>query len=310
MVFGMRKEPGFIVLGTAKAGTTYLESVLKCHPSIELSTPKETWFFDSLEYEKGVPYYLDTFFEKTEKLTGEVATSYLYVPFVAERIAESTDKTKLVVILRDPIERAYSDWWMMYSRGYDSLSFDEAIEDNMNRIRSGPDFSDPGAWAAHLNDISGAHKLKHRTYIDYGFYSSQLSQLHRLGLGKRILVLQFEKLISIGLPYLDNLYRHLGVDNIIDVEALKFVNRNEALPSRAVGRVINVFHASGLNGLISEKVKNEVKALIGRKKRSIDISPATRNLLTSLYEKELYDLGSQVGKDVIDVDLWPTMING
>ncbi len=125
------KKPFFLCVGAPKCGTTSLHFILQQHPEICLPKIKETNFFvfDDL-YERGIDYYFKTFFavSTNHKLLGEINPSYFVPERTAERIFKSLGgDIKLIFMFRNPVDRAYSDYWMKVRRGLENLSFEEAI---------------------------------------------------------------------------------------------------------------------------------------------------------------------------------------
>ncbi len=297
----------FLVMGTAKAGTTSLYSLLKAHPRVCLSQPKETWFFDGASDEQGLDDYCASHFNHCPPgmVCGEVATSYLFVPHAAERIARELPRARLIAILRDPIQRAYSDWWMMHTRGLDPLSFEEAIEDNLRRLAAGPDFSEPKDWTEHLAAIKSG-KLHHRTYVDYGFYGSQLARLRRLGVGQRLLVLQFEQMKRQGTPYLEQIFTFLGLASppLSTLEKVFAQPQNEALPSRRVGQLVGILHQSGVTRLLPKSTKQALKQRLGKRRPAVRIAPALRSRLEDIYRAQATEL--KLYRE-LDLNLWPSL---
>ena len=96
--------PDFFILGAAKAGTTSLFELLKLHPDVFMSSPKEPFFFE-YEYEKGLGFYSRTYFRgwNGQKRIGEARVSHLLLPFVPGRIRASRPEARLIAILRDPV---------------------------------------------------------------------------------------------------------------------------------------------------------------------------------------------------------------
>lgn len=134
-------KSNLFIVGAAKSGTTSFHSYLNQHPSIEMSTVKETNFFSSEDVLNDDLYYNDApliktieeynslfFIKKNVKFYGESSVSYLFYPRVANRIKDYNDNSKVVIFLRNPIERSYSHFLMDYTAGYFSLSFKELLE--------------------------------------------------------------------------------------------------------------------------------------------------------------------------------------
>ncbi len=111
------RRPGFLILGSPKCGTTALARLLDAHPDVAMSTPKEPHFFDA-HYERGFEHYATW---PAHGIAGEATPSYLLVPYVAERIKADLPDAKLIAILRHPVERAFSSWWMFHARGMEPL---------------------------------------------------------------------------------------------------------------------------------------------------------------------------------------------
>src|SRR3972149_6925354 len=131
-------RPNFLVLGAAKAGTTSLCHYLAQHPDVFIPEVKEPIFFDA-EYERGLDYYWKKYFSRWsgQPAVGEGRVFNLYLPFVPPRIRESIPGAKLIAVLRNPVERAYSHWWHRFSYRDEILPFHEAIRENLSRIARG-----------------------------------------------------------------------------------------------------------------------------------------------------------------------------
>ena len=131
----------FFILGAARSGTTSLYQYLARHPDVLMSTPKEPVFFEA-EYENGLAYYRDRYFKgwNGEPALGEARPANLLLSYVAPRIRESFPDAKLVAILRNPVDRAYSHWWVKYCDGIEKRAFVAAVEENLARIASGVRF--------------------------------------------------------------------------------------------------------------------------------------------------------------------------
>ncbi|REE24448.1 sulfotransferase domain-containing protein [Winogradskyella pacifica] len=117
LTFG-RLKPKFMILGVQKGGTTSLHEYLVQHPSILGPTKKELHFFDSFQplniddYHKNFPFKL-----VTNKMTFESTPRYIYYPDVARKIYDYNPNMKFIVVLRDPVKRAYSAWNMYKQMG-------------------------------------------------------------------------------------------------------------------------------------------------------------------------------------------------
>jgi hypothetical protein len=138
---GFRLHPTFVILGAAKSGTTSLFGALKRHPDVCLPRVKEINYF-SAYFEKGPGWYRRQFplrwkAVNASAVTGDASPAYLGVPECAARIhAHFGADIRLVAILRDPVERAWSHYWHRRRLGAEPLSFVEAIARETARLEA------------------------------------------------------------------------------------------------------------------------------------------------------------------------------
>jgi hypothetical protein len=144
-------DPKFLVVGAARAGTTALYSYLKQHPRIFLPDLKEPCFFcfsgERLNYKKGKFSFAITdirqygkIFKKARpgQVTGEMSTPYLYlyettIKNIKKHVFKS-EELKIVIVLRNPVDRAYSQYLWKVRDGREELSFDEALREENRRM--------------------------------------------------------------------------------------------------------------------------------------------------------------------------------
>ena len=194
----MSKRLSFLVCGAQKCGTTALAAYLRQHPKIHLPEAKELHFFDDETQTWPEPDLnaLHRHFQAAEanQLWGEATPISLYWDSAAERIWRYNSKMRLIAILRNPIERAYSHWAMEHQRGNDPLNFALALEQEEARCRE-------------------ALPLQHRvfSYVDRGYYSSQLRRLWRFFGREQVLVLRQEELRHTPEVCLDRIWQHLSI---------------------------------------------------------------------------------------------------
>jgi hypothetical protein len=129
----------FVVIGAQKGGTTTLFEHLRQHPRLCLPADKEAPFFNRPElYSQGVDHLFTTYFPQplpADRLLGTVTPQYMCIAGCAQRIADAFPRARLVAILRDPVERAYSHYRMAVRRGQDTRTFDAAVAEML----AGPD---------------------------------------------------------------------------------------------------------------------------------------------------------------------------
>jgi len=204
----------FLICGTQKAGTTALADYLRGHPQLFVPEQKELHHFDneSLHWGTGIRaqrrnarrYHQAFDKAPTGRLWGEATPIYMYWDAAPERIWHYNPAMRILVLLRNPIERAYSHWAMEVARGADPLGFEDALNQEAERCRS-------------------ALPLQHRvfSYVDRGFYSGQLRRLWRFFGNEAVLVLRQDHLRQAPQRCLDGICQHLGVDPFGSVEPLE-----------------------------------------------------------------------------------------
>lgn len=124
----------FFIIGAQKGGTTALFQYLRGHPGILMPRHKETAFFFREElYERGLDWYFSTFFGNPTsyrgRTLGEASPQYMYDLKVPGRISRHFQDAKLIALLRNPVDRAYSAFRMQARRGVECRSFDEAVSE-------------------------------------------------------------------------------------------------------------------------------------------------------------------------------------
>ncbi|MFL5735984.1 MAG: sulfotransferase family protein [Actinomycetota bacterium] len=132
--------PAFAVIGAQRCGTTTLFAMLSQHPAVGVPFRKEIHFFDRDVYERGEHFYRSFFpspgqlLSRGEMLTGEATPDYLFHPLGARRVAAMLPEARFIVLLRDPVVRAWSHHALHASRGREPLSFEDAIDAEDERV--------------------------------------------------------------------------------------------------------------------------------------------------------------------------------
>lgn len=171
------KPLNFFILGAAKCGTTSMHYYLDQHPEIYMSNPKEPLFFES-EYEQGLKYYWERYYSgwTGQPFVGEARHRNLYLPYVPARIAKSFPDAKLLVMVRNPVARAYSHYLHRKTHGLEYLSFEKGIELDMERIASGKSFATYEEIEHYKRTVGNGQNTYFRTYIDSGYYAMQIER--------------------------------------------------------------------------------------------------------------------------------------
>lgn len=218
-----RSLPDYIIIGAQKCGTTSLQKALARHPDVCPSLIKEIHFFD-LAYERGEAWYrahfgLERARERARErgrtlVMGEATPFYLAHPQAAERAARMVPGARLIVLLRDPVERAYSHYAHEVRLGHEQLTFAEALEREL-------------AWSANAlgasNASPNAWEWQHQSYLHRGLYAAQLRTWMRWFAPEQFLILRSEDYFAQGLTVLDQ------VCSFLEVRPVSALRRPEAL---------------------------------------------------------------------------------
>jgi hypothetical protein len=294
------RAPTFLLLGAAKCGTTSLAYYLSQHPSVFFSDPKEPTFFEA-EWEKGLDHYWRTYFAgwSGEPAIGEGRVWNLYLPFVPERIREALPDAKLVALLRDPVERAYSHWWHRYSQGQEILDFARAIAEDRARIERGEGFvGEEGArrWRAGLEGDS----TRHRALLDLGFYAEQIERYLTLYPAAQ-LKLVFHEDLAADLPaVMRELFAFLGVDpDAIMADAEPQNVRRDRVRTAAARRAELASRLLGLRHLVPRGLRPRLRTwLFERRGRRPPLDPGLRRELRAYYDPHTARLERFTGRDL------------
>lgn len=199
------QSPHFLIIGTQKGGTSSLYNALCQHPQILKAARKEVHFFDQY-YGNGHHWYLDQFPDcLPDQITGEASPFYMAHPLAAARIAEHCPETKLIVLLRNPADRAISHYHQEFRRQHDLLPLQAALDAEEERTHTD--------WKAlaegELLTFSAAQRFSYR---QRGHYAKQLTPfLQRFPRGN-ISIYSSEYFFQKPLELLPKLYGFLGVN--------------------------------------------------------------------------------------------------
>jgi len=218
--------PDFLVVGAQKAATTTLYEHLRRHPEVFVTAKKEPHFFcapspgvapawkpqlikslrDELVLTPGG--YEALFAPGVNRVRGECSTAYLCDPDVPARAVAANADIRVIAILRDPVERAYSAWWMYHRAHHDPLPFSAALAAEYKRQSIG--------WGLPF------------AYQGNGCYSTHLARWRAAVGDERMLVLRYEDFVANAAPELTRVYEFLGVST--PAEPVAHIVANAARP--------------------------------------------------------------------------------
>jgi hypothetical protein len=187
--------PDFLIIGTEKGGTTFLYWTLCEHPYVEPAAEKEVDFFAADKWsKKGVGWYRSQFpapaWRDGQKIiTGEATPYYLFYPFSPRRTSITVPNAKLIALLRNPVDRAYSSYNRQVRTGRERLDFEEALAEEEKRTA--------GELEKMLSDESYYSRSTRRYgYLSRGIYVDQLQRWHKHFAPNQLLVLRSEDLFE------------------------------------------------------------------------------------------------------------------
>jgi len=255
--------PNFLIVGERRSGTTTLARWIEAHPEIylhpkmdmaffwdrELVGAKE-WIDGKVDYDK---WYIEhskedyeaNFPQETQyKAIGEKSADYLFWEPCHERIQTYYPDIKLVLTLRNPIERAWSMYWNEVGKGRETLTFEEAISQEEERIQK--------------SDYAKAHL----SYVSRGNYANSIKNLLKHFKKENLHIIVLEHSIANPEKALRSLYDFLGVDSAKGYDNVqKKFNKNWTLVQKefyAANRIISTIEQTIFNGI------NLVASLIHR----------------------------------------------
>ena len=213
-----RKLPDFIIVGVQKGGTTSLFNDLKKHPNIKLNNNKEVHFFDR-NYAKGIYWYQSWFpLKNDERITGEATPSYIFYPNVIKRIHKHLPDIKLIVLLRDPVDRAYSHYQMEKRKFRENLSFEEAIKhEQLN-------FTSLYNKVLKEDEYIANNELINKSYLRRGVYVEQIKNLFSYYDKSKIMIIESKNFKENKLIILNEICDFLAIEHFKSKVSLK--NKN------------------------------------------------------------------------------------
>ncbi|MDH3312849.1 MAG: sulfotransferase domain-containing protein [Nitrosopumilus sp.] len=182
----MNSLPDFIIIGAQRCGTTSLYNYLIEHPKIKPASQKELHFFD-INFSKGIEWYKSQF--EDNYITTEASPYYLFHPHCPQRIFDILPYVKIIILFRNPIDRAYSHYWHEIRLGAETLSFEKAIEEEPSRLK--------GEVDKIMNDEKYySYNHQHFSYLSRGKYFEQVKNWYNFFKKSQILILNSEEFYS------------------------------------------------------------------------------------------------------------------
>ncbi len=217
------KGPDFVIAGAARSGTTSLYCVLDRHPEIYMAKPMrpEPKFFSRESiYSKGVDWYLETYFKdcRDKRIAGEKSTEYMEASLFPSRAMRHFPKLKVIIMLRDPVERTISNYWWSVKGGYEKRTLEVAIKDELAELKSG----------TIIKGCCIIDKTRPNVYIGRSFYSEKLRNVFDSIPSKQVLLVDFVEYTKSFVSTTLKIFGFLGASSVVPVETNTGQGKNEA----------------------------------------------------------------------------------
>lgn len=310
----MRKLPNFFVVGAAKAGTTSLYYYLKQHPEIYMSPIKEPHFFSKdinvnlfrKDYRKSVSIDTKSYFSKPklkelhsvfiteyedyvklfrevkdEKAIGEASGSYLYSKVAAREIYKFNPNSKIIIILRDPIERAYSHYIMDLMSGFtDKADFIKEVINDYNKPQKG--------W--------GISNL----YIELGLYYEQVKRYLEVFPKENVKIILYDDYKNQTEKVLKEIFSFLDVDSNFLPDISKKYNIGAVPKYLKFNKMVREIYLE-IRSFVPQRILNilrEIYANVFWERNYKTISNEERKILLEFFRDDIEKLSNLIEKDL------------
>lgn len=290
--------PNFIIVGAAKSGTTSLYEYLCQHPDVYMSPLKETNYFafdgrrprfggpDGAVFNRDSVYLLEDYERlfadrRAQTAIGEASPRYLFTAGTARRIANRIPEVRIVAILRNPVDRAFSAFSMRKRDGWEPCdSFEAALDEEPKRLRED--------WASGI-------------YLQRGFYAQQLQEYYREFPRERVRVYLYDDLVAEPRELLADLFGFLGVDDAFVPDLSLRYNVSGVIRSPTLRFLWTRTHPiqALVRPLLPKAVRQTIaRRFVGLEKERLHLSGETRRRLQALYQEEICRLQGLIERDL------------
>jgi hypothetical protein len=309
-----KRIPDFILVGAAKAGTTALAHYLDEHPQVYLSPIKEPnyfsksdihpEFFRELLKDRLSLFNIENYLAETKlkprhsayitnredyralfreagnnKITGEGSVSYLWSPSAAKEIFNSNPDTKIIIVLRNPVERAFSHYLMDLRINFTSLPFRDALEQDLK--------SEHKSWNASSQ------------YVELGMYAEQVKRYLDLFPALQIKIILHEDLKKSALKTIQDTYTFLGIDkefvpNLAERHNESFLFRNATI--NALYRRVRL--VQWIKNNVGKSLKRNLRNILSKKGSLPLLQQAEKDLLLPYFRDDILKLQNLINRDL------------
>ena len=301
--------PNLFILGVGKCGTTTLHAYLNNMQDICMSKPKEPFFFEK-EFENGLEFYQKKYFAhwKGEPIIGDARNQHLYLPYVAKRIHQVNSNAKLLVMIRNPIDRAFSYWRHVCYHQRLTLSFEELVDDDYGRIKKSRRTEQNDEISKSTKRLlSGSRDRVHSSglaVLDMGYYYEQIQRYLNLFPRDNLKVILLEDLSAQPEEIMNDLIDYLGLDSSRN-KFTHLIHENTArirVNKRTVKyQAWKLAKSTHKRGLLRESVWQGLRSRLEPKAKKEDL-PKMNNQTRSWLREHFREHNEKLGK-FLDRDL-------
>lgn len=319
---GVQNKLDFVIIGAAKAGTTSLYKKLSMHPEIFMTTPKEPEFFarDSI-YQQGIEWYRELYSEsKKGQVCGEASTLYSLTanfPDTASRIYKEQSNVKIIFVLRNPVDRAYS-YYTQILKNYQNSTRDYSINRTFEECIFPEDNPQRKARSQFFAAFDSHHEDTPVTFIGGGMYMTVIKEYLKYFPRKNLLLIKFEDLVENLDGVTNEVCQFLNVDSE-KLEGSKVVRENisrdyflkldqESYKYEKINQLKEFALIRGVSLMIPKKIRKKLIALIAKTSRKSKLverpkkmENSSKKYLQELYLPEINELEIFWGKNL---DSW------
>lgn len=206
---GPRELPTYFIVGAKRAGTTSLDEYIKAHPHVLRGLVEKGCRYYDVNYERGPEWFRQQLLPVAEidrvarklgrrPILGESSPYYAFHPDAARRIAADVPDARLIFVIREPVERAWSHYRYEVARGFETLDFADAFAAEHDRLQE----TEPAAQQRNH---------RHFSYAARSRYAEQLERLRSHFDREQILVIESELLFAEPEATMDTVFGHLGL---------------------------------------------------------------------------------------------------
>lgn len=293
----MKRKIDFLIVGAQKSGTTSLYDYVGQHHGVFLPRAKEIRYFADDEFYNQGEKYLDFFYKDVaqEQIIGGGYVHLMYHPYTPERIYKYNKNARIIAILRNPIDRAYSAYWFARQNRWETAaSFEEALALEPKRRGRG--------------DSKERVEL---TYLAHGHYYEQILRFVDLFGREKVKILLTDDLRSQPKPVVQEVLAFLGVEPVVDgIDLGKLSNSAKTPRVPALQRLLTIpgvwyrrlgrrVLPQGVRDFMNEQVTKRLIMLNTKDFSYPPMKPETRARLKDYFRSHNEDLAEFLGRDLI-----------